>query len=272
MERKVRGNSQLLIDDDTVTKIYERDVEVEYEKSNMLWNISKNNGFEFPRPIEINVENNSIKFDKVVNGKSIRTEYLAYMIDATPSPRIVRLFFSVGEILGSIHRDLSMKKFVEWKPTAVFKSGAERAGISDFDDRYDRLPKAMLHGDYGLENIELIDSKGRFAIAVFDASPNFFSTFRADEYGPIYVDIGNFVAVLEGMVPPKFFWRMKWSRRKTLIQSFVDGYEASSGTPCDQKMVDVFSRASANAYFTRKFGNGLKQKIAFWVLFNPLKG
>ena len=269
----MRLDSQIRFDDQVVTKSYVADVELEFAKSEALWQISRKFNFLYPRPLRLNAGASEIEFARVAESKSIRSDYIAYMtgrVDHQPDVRPV--FEQAGRVLGIIHRELRLPDKRDWMPSETFSAAALNAGCANLGGLIETLPHAFLHCDYGPENVERTVEKDEPKLAVFDASPNYFATFHANSYGPVYVDIGNFLSVLCGLVSLKYYPFFKWRRVADLRNSFLHGYAQTSGIRCEPQAVTIFSRASASSYLHKKFQKTYLHDAAMWLLFNRYKG
>jgi hypothetical protein len=256
----------------TVSKSFDADVELEFQKSQLLWNLGREFNFRYPEPLRFDPKAGRIQFERINNSRSIRLDYIRFMT-APDGEEDVRLVFErAGRILGIIHRELCLSNKHQWKPSEKFTAAAVKAGCSDFDAMVGTLPHAFLHGDYGLENIELVGSPDGFQLVVFDASPNYFVTFHANSFGPVYVDIGSFLSVLYGLISLKYYPLFKWNRVATLQSAFLDGYSQTSGIDCNLEIATIFSYASASSYLQKKYKRSFMHDIAMWLLFNRLKG
>jgi len=264
-----RKNSQINFAPDKVTKQFLCEVELEYEKSHALYKMGQKENFIYPEPIQLKAETRAIDFKRIFTNGSIRQDYLNYLSGSDIDDEVILdKFTCAGKALANIHLKLSLSKKRDWVPPDSFLSAAVKAGGKHFESQISDLPCAFLHCDFGFENIEWSDS----GIVIFDASPNYFSTFHTNTFGPVYIDIGNFHAVLCGLVPVKRYPFLHWNRAKHLQQAFINGYERTANIKCDMELVRVFSYASASSYLRKKYGSGVFHDIAMWVLFSPLKG
>lgn len=268
----MRAESKIVFEGQTVSKSFDADVELEFQKSHLLWNLGREFNFRYPEPLQYDAKAGRIQFERINNSRSIRLDYIRFMTAPDDEEDVRSVFEYAGQILGIIHRELSLSDKHEWKPSEKFASAVVKAGCSDFDALVGTLPHAFLHGDYGLENIELIGSPDESQLVVFDASPNYFVTFHANSFGPVYVDIGSFLSVLYGLISLKYYPFFKWQRVATLQGVFLDGYRQSSGIECNLEVVRIFSYASASSYLQKKYKQTFMHDIAMWLLFNRLKG
>jgi len=268
----VRAESKIVFEAQTVSKSFNADVEMEFQKSQLLWNLGREFNFRYPEPLRYDAKTGRIQFERIGNSRSIRLDYIRFMTASDEEENVRSVFGNAGRILGIIHRELSLSNKHEWKPSENFAAAAVKAGCSDFDALVCTLPHAFLHGDYGLENLELIGSPDDSQLVVFDASPNYFATFHTNSFGPIYVDIGNFLSVLCGLISLKYYPVFKWQRVATLQGLFLDGYSQSSGIDCNLEIARIFSYASASSYLQKKYNQKFMHDVAMWLLFNRFKG
>lgn len=268
----MRVDSKIVFEGQTVTKGYANDVELEFQKSQLIWNIGREFGFRYPKPLRLDVKAGRIEFELISKSKPTRHDYIRFMTAADVEEDIRMVFEHAGQVLGVIHRELSLADKHQWKPSGKFAEAALKAGCSNFAALVGTLPHAFLHGDYGLENIERVGSTDSLQLIVFDASPNYFATFHTNSFGPVYVDIGNFLSVLYGLISPKYYPFFKWERVAILQSAFVDGYSQSTGIDCDLNAARIFSYASASSYLQKKYFQPYIHNIAMWLLFNRLKG
>ena len=269
----MRESSKIKYEDKTVKKSFETDVELEFRKAKLLCDIGRKYNFHYPKPIRCDENSGQIVFERIKESVSIRDDYIKFMtVPDAEAEAFGAVFEYAGRVLGVIHRELSLADKHEWKPSQKFVAAAHKAGCADFDALAGMVPHAYLHGDYGLENIERIGSRDRLQLAVFDASPNYFVTFHANAFGPVYVDIGNFLSALYGLISLKYYPFFKWKRVADLERIFLDGYSHTSGINCSLKVARIFSYASASSYLQMKYQQAYLHDLAMWLLFNRLKG
>jgi len=252
-KNEARGNSELEFTAETVLKRYPSQAEVEYAKAKALWQIGQANGFVAPKPLEARPASQEVLFERLPKSWSIRTDYLRHLTAPAGDPAAIRHCREAGRVLGVIHRDLTLATSHVWEPSPRFLAALPRSARRKLPDAIRAAPMAFLHGDYGPENIEVTTHASDSRLTVFDASPNFFSTFRTDERGPIYVDVGHFVSVIAGLVPLRLQLGALWRNRLLLTQAFIEGYEASSGITCNRSTVAIFARGIAGAYLHSRY-------------------
>ncbi len=269
----MRVESKIRFDGQTVTKTFDGDVEREFHKSELLWEIGREFNFLYPKPLRLDAKSKRIKFHQITESESIRSDYIAFMTARDVQEEDVRgVFEHAGRVLGLIHRELLLPDKRDWTPSETFAAAAFKAGCPNFESLVATLPHAFLHCDYGLENLERIGTMDEPQLVVFDASPNYFATFHANTFGPVYVDIGNFLSVLCGMVSLKYYPFFKWRRVAILQRMFLDGYTQTSGIECNSKVAGIFSYASASSYLHKKYQQAYLHDVAMWLLFNRRKG
>jgi hypothetical protein len=266
----VRIHSTIVFEAQTVTKSFEKDIDLEFEKSQLLWNIGHGSGFRYPKPLRLDAEAGSIAFERIHTDGSIRQDYTDYLTATEPSTATLRMFEQLGRILAEIHNHLSLKARYDWQPSHSFVEGTSKAGCSNFATLVESLPKAFLHGDFGLRNVERIGPIDKPQLVVFDASPDRTSVFHTNAYGPVYVDIGMVMATLCGMMPFRYYPFVKWERVAILQRTFLNGYNQASSSKCEMETARIFSYGVASSYFTRfhKIMGGFYMRL----LFNKLKG
>jgi hypothetical protein len=108
-------------------------------------------------------------------------------------------------------------------------------------------------------------------IAVIDPSANGYVTFSSDLLAPVYIDLANFAACIEGLVPPENYPRIKWRRLPHVREAFVRAYEREANIVLDRDLIMRLAYATAHCYFQREYGRGLRTKLALNLLFNRYK-
>lgn len=264
------NRKQLCFDGDKVLKAYFSDVEVEYSKAVALWNLSKNEDFICPEPLELNDAEQTITYRFLPTQGSLRKQYLNHMKARLTESNALELIKRAGEVLGAIHKGLRLESYRKWEPPGQFCKAMKGLNCSAFDTFLEHCPYALAHGDFGFANIEYVDSDYR-RIALFDPSPNYFTTFYPHAYAPIYLDIGNFFSSLDGLVPVSNYPMMKWNRLQKLKDAFLLGYRTKSGFAVDPKWIGRFSYASAFCYFHYKYHSRILRFMSISLLFNIIK-
>ena len=263
---------RLRFDGDEVFKPYFSDVKVEYCKAVALWNLSQKEDFQCPEPLELNEVEQTISYRFLSTQGSLREQYINFMKDHSRATngKVIELIKRAGEVLGAIHKGLTLKIYRKWEPSGQFYQAMKGINCSVLDSFLEQCPHALLHGDYGFANIEHVDSDF-CRIALFDPSPNYFTTFHPHTYGPVYLDIGNFFSSLDGLVPISNYPMMKWNRLQKLKDAFLAGYQAKSNFTIDPIWVGRFSYGSAFCYFHYKYRSRILRAIAIRLLFNMIK-
>ena len=267
-----RPNSAIHIGKETVTKIYECDAELEYEKAMALWAISKNYNFNFPKPLKLDEQKNAIEYEFIQTECSVRSFYLQFMKSAEKDEGVIKIFEECGRILGIIHKELTLSEKHIWHPPINYLEAMDKMKSKNLCEIIEEVPCAFLHCDYGFENIEYIGNERYWSLALFDASPNYFATFQANTFGPVYIDLGNFLSALEGLVPIKNYLNMKWERIDDLRNAFLEGYQHSSGIVYNKEIANIFSYATASSYLARKYKCNTLRKLGLMLLYNKWKG
>ena len=146
-----------------------------------------------------------------------------------------------------------------------------KLGYPRLEDLPINLPRAYLHCDYGISNIEYLKEETSIKIVVYDSSPNKYYTEYVDTYGPIYVDVGCFISGINGLVPIYDYPFIHWDKINEVKQSFLSGYENYSGYKLNPYYVDMFAYGCANCYFSQKYNSSILQYFAMKILFNSKK-
>ena len=264
--------SDVIIESDKVTKIYSSDASNEYEKAIQLHELSKINGFCYPQPSSPG-DNERIEFRKILNIKSIRHKYLDYMKKEVDKEGVKQLFSKAGEVLAIIHNDLQLNCNENWQPSNTFIWAMEKLGVESELLFKKELPFAYMHCDYGFSNIHYIEKQNTSTeLVVLDSSPNKFVTFRTDVVGPVYIDIGNMLSCIEGLVPISNYPFMKWKLLPEIKKYFLDGYRAVFKSPISNEWAEKFSYATAQCYLVKKYPWKIAQSLALKLLYNRYKG
>jgi hypothetical protein len=256
--------------DNFVIKKYDIGIREEYIKSKHIFELSKKLPFIFPEPLEKNGDN-YIKFQNVKAEKSIREEYISFMRGMTGEQEVYALFERVGAVLAKLHNNMVLCDKKHWFPPEPFIKAMKKCGVSDIDSYTRRLPESYMHCDFGFSNISVNQKNGKKDIVIYDASPNNFTTFATNYLGPVYIDIGNMISCLNGLVPVRNYFFMKWNKLPALKTAFLNGYQDNTSNEIDIDWVDKFSYATAHCYFEKQYGESLKQKAAITMLYNEFK-
>ncbi len=271
-QTKRRGNSTLYFHDGIVTKVFNSEVESEYKKAVTMWELSCENEFLFPKPIGLNTLRKSIDFEFIKTKGSVRNLYLDFMMSSKVDCNKLDIFESCGKVLGEVHKVPFSNDVHKWNPPELFLEALAAIGRRDLCTDFRSFSNHFLHCDFGFENIEQVRSGDHELLVMFDPSPNYFTTFNSQLVGPIYVDIGNFLSGIEGLVPIKNYHKIKWKRLHHVREAFFAGYEESRGIKVDQKMSKAFSYASAYCYLSKKYKVSALRRIGLNLLFNKYKG
>jgi hypothetical protein len=261
----------VIIEGDKVIKYYSNDVSLEYEKAMQLYDLSRAHGFSYPQPISQSHEGR-IEFKKISNISSIRDEYIKFMKRKADKDFVKQLFLKAGEVLAIIHNNLKLDCNDHWHPSDIFAHAMNESGVDNENLLAGELPCAHLHCDYGFSNINYIKGgNNRLQLVVLDSSPNNFATFRTGAIGPIYIDIGNMISCIEGLVPVSNYLSMKWELLPEVRGYFLDGYKTYSKTAISIEWVNRFTYATAKCYLTKKYPGKIRKKLALGLLFNKYK-
>jgi hypothetical protein len=144
-------------------------------------------------------------------------------------------------------------------------------GVNNVSQYTNELPCTHLHCDYGFSNVNY-KSDHTFELVVLDSSPNKFVTFKTGVIGPIYIDIGNMIACIEGLVPLLNYPFMNWQLLPEIREYFLDGYRSNSKNVISSDWINRFSYATAKCYLLKKYPGKLLHKLALQILFNSYKG
>lgn len=243
----------------------------EFEKAEWLHELSMMEGFVAPRPLIWDEATGSLGSEYLKDLMAIRVHYLRYLQARIPKPETLELFREAGRVLAAIHRGTPPKSAVRWMASPEFRRDYEQWTGSSLDNDLSDVPLVPLHCDYGFSNVCVVRRQEGSILAVIDPSANGFVTFHSNLTAPPHVDVANFVACIEGLVPIRCYLRAKWARLPDLRSAFLDGY-MKEACPLDSKVLSGMVFATASSYFRRKFGSELKKKLALLMLFNSWKG
>jgi len=264
-------NPNIKIDGDLVTKKYSKEVDKEYEKAKILCNIAKANEFLSPEPITIKLSTNEIVFKYLYATGSVRDLYRGYLRYGKGKELILNVTYEAGKILACIHNNLKLETKRNWFPPQKFIDALLELGYPCKEDLSISLPQSYLHCDYGISNIKYVENNNSITVVVYDSSPNIYYTEYPDTFGPIYVDIGCFIAGLNGLIPLYEYPLINWNKINEVKNKFLSGYEENTGQKLNRYYVDMFSYGCANCYFSKKYNSRILQYLAMRVLFNRRK-
>lgn len=169
---------------------------------------------------------------------------------------IERIFENCGSALFAIHQ-IEHPDSTNWEPPQFIKTTMcselnkiEKSALPPDDKYY----YGLLHGDYSINNVVIESNNGQMTLCILDPCPNGGSTHGLMERGPIYIDIGLFVAGLWGQLPLKNAIFLRHQTCEILISCFIRGYERSSGLKLNQHLVEVFAKSMVGAQFESRFG------------------
>lgn len=216
------------------------------------------NAFRAPRVLSVT---GSIRLERLDDIESLRSAYLLH--HATGSVDALRLIEAAGAVLGRLHAQMPASSQA-WTPAPTFARALNAYGWSE---DWKILHHAPLHGDFSFANVFVHGPSGQ--IAVLDPCPNGGSTFGAWEQGPAVLDLGKFLACLEGQVPPRHLLVLSRIRTENLQRGFLKAYEQASGISVDRPAAFAFAYAAATTQFRRR--GPLKQAVKTAVLYNPMR-
>lgn len=229
-------------------------------KYDAVHHIALEKSFIAPRVLGIS---DSITLEKLNNIISLRDIYIDCHLSRDAAGNSRDLIRRAGEVLGHLHAFMPTTTN-EWVASKQFCTALKRYGWENWDAQLDR---ATLHGDYSFANVFVEQTTGK--IAVIDPCPNGSSSFLPWECGPIYVDIGKFLACLEGQVPLRNQVSLSRKRCNLLQKDFIDGYQCASGKLIDLPTAFAFAYGTAKAQFLNRHNNLGQVKAAF--LYNRLR-
>ena len=253
--------------ENTVVKYFARDLESEYEKADAIYKIGQLKGFDVPKPMKVCKDDNCIIFSRIYNSKSIRIMYLDYVKRRVSQEKKFEEFFEAGRVLAYMHHHLDLSSRSCWQPGKLFIAAFRELG-KNLNVEVGGEPEVYLHGDYGFSNVDIhLDTK---KLVIFDPSANGFVTRRANEFGTIYVDIGNFLACLEGLVPLRQQVSINWQLVPLIKEAFLKGYEQEAEYDINRELASSFAYATAKCYFSYKYVFPIS-RLAMNILYNSWK-
>jgi len=261
-------NSRIDSSTDWVIKTYPADAGLEFQKAGHVWRIAIEHGFNAPRPVEHVKGSNIIRFEKLETQGSIRDSYVKYL-QGSNAEQTLELIHKIGMALAILHRELFAEKYVAWKAPSCFKKSVEERNRTVL--REHSGGEVFLHCDFGFSNIEIVTIGNVQSIAIFDSSPNYYSTFHPWTLGPREVDVGTFVACLYGQFPIRNYLMCRWNRIVPAIHAFVDGYTEVSGRQLAMESIREYAENISRCYFAKKYRNPTVRWLAHKALFSSLK-
>ena len=257
---KFRGN--------LVVKHFDVDIKLEHKKADAIYQIGQLSGFDAPKPLKVCNGDSSIIFNRIYNSASIRTTYLDYVKRRVVQAKKFKEFFEAGRILACIHHHLYLPNRTHWRPGKIFAAAFRELGI-DLDAALSSTPQACLHCDYGFSNVNIHPDTRK--LVIFDPSANGFVTHNTDEYGTIYIDIGNFLSCLEGLIPLRQQIGVDWRLVTPIKEAFLRGYEQEANCDISRELASFFAYATARCYFSYKYALPILSRMAMNVLYNSWK-
>jgi len=242
---------------------------VEKDKYISFYELSKNSNFIFPKPIEIDDVNKTIKLKSISNIESIRNAYFATMKAKNIDPWQIKKFHQVGISLAEIHKGLSLKSSSTWVPSKIFYNALKDRISYDFKKKLDPVTKAHLHGDFSFSNIFFKKGDNNNPV-ILDPSFDGYTIFSTNAIGPVYIDIAHFVACLDGLVPLRHYPYMQWRRLAHIKDIFISGYEKGSGLALNRELISWLAFATVSSKFEKRFP--VFGRIGLWLVYNRFKG
>ncbi len=234
----------------------------EVEKAYAVHDIGSRNGFAVPKVIDVDVSHRAIAYERMDGLVALRDHYISYMSTRSPALELVNPFEASGRALAAIHRDLTLSTKQTWGATDEF----DGRGAAEVPKMLESTPQAWLHGDYGFGNTHTWRGDA-LELVVLDPSPNRYLTRRPDVFGSIYLDLGLFVACLQGLVPARHYARLHWGRERILRDAFLTGYESVASAPLDRPLLARVTRAVVGAYCRHRFRSATMARLASWAIY-----
>jgi hypothetical protein len=114
-----------------------------------------------------------------------------------------------------------------------------------------------LHCDYGFANVFFSVNANK--IVVLDPCANNASTRGDFLIGPRYLDLGKFLAGIDGQAGLKgFIRRPPLDLREAYRTSFLRGYQESAAVTVNMNLANAFCRATSLAQFRSRFTFGAR--------------
>jgi SAM-dependent methyltransferase len=239
------GTQELRLERGRVVKHFSKDLQIEASKHRQLMQIGAQFGFRVPELLDLDPDGATLSYEFVENLTSCRQLFLRYALrgaDLAHDANVEAIFGQIGRMLAVIHRQLDVQPKVDWNPPPVFEQIVQAfAGISTRQLLAD-TPCAVLHGDFGFSNVCTTPQEPQRLITI-DPSPNSYSSFSCNEYASIYLDLSKFSLCLRGLIPRKYYLRLRRSRAAKLRELYLQGYSRESGFNIERKILDVVERA-----------------------------
>jgi hypothetical protein len=267
----VVSNRSYFVRGSVFTKVGVADPAAEFRKAQALFAIAADCGFDAPAPISADPASGIVTYTFIPDLRSIRVLYLKYMSSPSRDPATLGVFREAGRALARIHARLRLEAPADWTMTPVFERALRKASQGSVAPLLS-APRAAAHCDYGFSNVNFVERDGNVRLVVLDASANGFTTFEPNLQAPRYLDVANFATCIEGLVPARWYARIRWSRLPELRDAFVSGYEAESTMVIDRGVLAAAVYATAASYFRFKFRSQPLAALALHVLFNRFKG
>lgn len=246
--------------------------DIEFEKGRALHALSKRSGFRAPEALREEPESGCVVYRFIPGLVSIRESYLGYMTARRPSEKLLGHLHAAGVVLARIHSGLDLSSTIDWEPSDTFASAFHRLSGRTCERMLANTRWVVAHGDYGFSNVCVFREGAQEEIAVVDPAANGFVTFASNVRAPIYIDIANFSACLEGLVPLHRMVAIRWNRLHRVRDEFIRGYEETAAYRVDRRLLSHVAYATALCYLKHKHRNALVQRLALNTLYNRIKG
>ena len=256
---------------DVIVKSGYTDVAVELEKAEALRRLAERQSFVVPRVIDASLEHGVIRFEYLPGLQSIRELYLAACRSRLRAAVAEEAFREAGRALACIHAELKLDGTATWQAPAALIEALRREGESTQLLSACGTEPVTLHGDYGFANVFVTGDDSR-RIVVLDPSANGFTTFASNERGPRFVDLGNMVSCLQGLVPVRHYPSMDWSRAASLVESFLTGYESGARLRVPRAEICSMGRATASVYLEYRCRSKIERALARRLFYIASKG
>jgi len=256
--------------DRTHTKYFKKQYYASLEKYKSLSYIASAVGFVAPEIVDFNNESRSITFKYIHNLHSLRVSYIQHMSYSSEYDNS-DLFYSVGRVLAGIHKKLELTYTEPWAPCKTF----DNIMLKKFGFHYEKVlsdtPQANIHCDFGFSNVNYQEINGLKKLVILDPCPNDFVTFHACTYTSVYIDIANFSACLDGLIPVNYYLKIDWRKIVVLKEAFLSGYEENSDLHIDRHLLACMSFAIVHSYFNNRYRNQVKTWATRTLVYNPVK-
>ena len=254
----------------THTKYFKKQYYASLEKYQSLSHIASDVGFIAPEIVDLDEKSKSIIFKYIHKLHSLRVSYIKHMSYSSKYD-YSDLFYNVGCVLAGIHENIELTNTETWAPCKTFNN----IMLKNFGPHYEKVlsdtPQANIHCDFGFSNVNYQDVNGIKTLVILDPCPNDFVTFHACTYTSVYIDIANFSACLDGLIPINHYMHIDWRKLAGLKEAFLSGYEENSDLQIDRHLLACMSFATVHSYFKNRYRNQVKTWATRTLVYNPVK-